>query len=204
MRSEQDVWSDKYIKVKGFTTSYKCKPPHNFRLTIKNAGYMITRVNVRLNCEEFFMDKQSSSSIGSTKVMATIAVMTALTCIFGPLSIPIGPIPISLTPFCVFFSVYVLGMKKGTIAVLLYLLIGLAGVPVFSGFTAGPAKLFGPTGGYLIGFILMALISGYFIDKFPGKYVIQFTGMILGLFALYALGTQIRHRLGAAGFAVWA
>ena len=69
------------------------------------------------------MDKQSSSNIGSTKVMATIAVMTALTCIFGPLSIPIGPIPISLTPFCVFFSVYVLGMKKGTIAVLLYLLI---------------------------------------------------------------------------------
>jgi biotin transport system substrate-specific component len=63
----------------------------------------------------------------------------------------------------------VLGMKKGTIAVLLYLLIGLAGVPVFSGFTAGPAKLFGPTGGYLIGFILMALISGYFIDKFPGN-----------------------------------
>ena len=141
-----------------------------------------------------------------------------------------------------FFSVYVLGMKKGTIAVLLYLLIGLAGVPVFSGFTAGPAKLFGPTGGYLIGFILMALISGYFIDKFPGKYVIQFFGMLLGLFALYALGTfwlaysagmtlqaafaagvapfilldvlklvlsmalgtQIRHRLGAAGFAVWA
>ena len=188
------------------------------------------------------MDKQSSSSIGSTKVMATIAVMTALTCIFGPLSIPIGPIPISLTPFCVFFSVYVLGMKKGTISVLLYLLIGLAGVPVFSGFTAGPAKLFGPTGGYLIGFILMALISGYFIDKFPGKYAIQFTGMLLGLFALYALGTfwlaysagmtlqaafaagvapfilldvlklvlsmalgtQIRHRLGAAGFAVWA
>ena len=180
------------------------------------------------------MDKQSSSNIGSTKVMATIAVMTALTCIFGPLSIPIGPIPISLTPFCV--------MKKGTISVLLYLLIGLAGVPVFSGFTAGPAKLFGPTGGYLIGFILMALISGYFIDKFPGKYAIQFIGMLLGLFALYALGTfwlaysagmtlqaafaagvapfilldvlklvlsmalgtQIRHRLGAAGFAVWA
>ena len=188
------------------------------------------------------MEKRTENSIGSTSVMATIAVMTAVTCIFGPLSLPIGPVPISLTPLCVFLSIYVLGMKKGTIAVCLYLLIGMAGVPVFSGFTAGPAKLFGPTGGYLIGFVFTALIAGYYIDKFPGKYAIQFAGMILGLSCLYLIGTlwlaysagmsfkaafaagvapfilfdilkivismiigiQIRQRLGAAGYAVWA
>lgn len=121
--------------------------------------------------------------------MVMIAVMTAITCIFGPLSIPIGPVPISLTPFCVFFSVYVLGMKKGTIACCLYLLIGLAGVPVFSGYTAGPAKLFGPTGGYLVGFIAMALIAGYVIDRFPGNVVMHFAGMLAGLAVLYAVGT---------------
>lgn len=137
------------------------------------------------------MENQNGTGtrIGNTKVMATIAVMTALTCIFGPLSVPIGPVPISLTPFCVFFSVYVLGMKKGTIAYCVYLLIGLAGIPVLSGFTGGPAKLFGPTGGYLIGFIPMALIAGYFIDRFVGNYAAQFIGMIVGLFACYALGT---------------
>lgn len=184
----------------------------------------------------------TGNCLANTKVMVTVAVMTAITCIFGPISIPIGPVPISLTPFCVFFSVYVLGMKKGTISYCIYLLIGLVGVPVFSGYTSGPAKLFGPTGGYLIGFVLMAVIAGYFIDRFSGRYLIQFAGMILGLTVCYALGTvwlaysagmtmqaafaagvapfilldvikivisiavgsQIRHRLGSAGFAVWA
>ena len=84
--------------------------------------------------------------------------MTAVTCILGPLAIPIGPVPVSLTPLAVFLSVYILGTKGGTLAYLLYLLIGAVGVPVFSGFTGGLGKLAGPTGGYLVGFILMALI----------------------------------------------
>ncbi|MDO4803630.1 MAG: biotin transporter BioY [Lachnospiraceae bacterium] len=123
------------------------------------------------------------------KSMATAAVMTALTCIFGPLSIPIGPIPFSLAPLCIMISVYVLGMKRGTLATALYLLIGLTGIPVFSGFTGGPAKLFGPTGGYLVGYILLAAIAGYFIERFPGRYLRQFAGMSLGMAVLYALGT---------------
>ena len=124
-----------------------------------------------------------------TKTMVMTALMTALACIFGPVSVPIGPVPISLAPFCIFFSVYVLGMKKGTMATCLYLLIGLAGLPVFSGFSGGPAKLFGPTGGYLVGYIFMALISGWFIDRFPGRYIVRFAGMFLGICACYTLGT---------------
>ena len=60
---------------------------------------------------------------------------------------------------------------------------------MFSSFSAGPAKLFGPTGGYLIGFIFLAMISGWFIEKFPGKRVMYFVGMVLGTAVCYALGT---------------
>ena len=113
----------------------------------------------------------------STSTIAMIALMTAVTCILGPLSVPIGPVPISLTNLAIYFTVILLGWKKGTVSYVIYLLIGLVGVPVFSSFSAGPAKLFGPTGGYLIGFIFLAMISGWFIEKFPGKRVMYFVGV---------------------------
>ena len=102
-----------------------------------------------------------------TKCIALIGLMAAVTCILGPLSIPlpISPVPISLTNFAIYLAIYVLGTRRGTLSYLIYLLIGFVGVPVFAAFTAGPQKLLGPTGGYLIGFIPMALICGIFIDK---------------------------------------
>lgn len=126
-----------------------------------------------------------------TYTLTLIATMTAVTCILGPLSIsiPFSPVPISFTNLAIYFAVYVLGAKKATISYLLYLLIGFAGVPVFSSFTAGPAKLLGPTGGYLIGFIFMAAISGLFIEKFPNKVHMAVTGMIIGTVVAYAFGT---------------
>ena len=63
-----------------------------------------------------------------------IALMTAVTCILGPLSVPIGPVPISLTNLAIYFTVILLGWKKGTVSYVIYLLIGLVGVPVFSRF----------------------------------------------------------------------
>ena len=72
---------------------------------------------------------------------------------------------------------------------MIYLLIGLAGVPVLSGFSGGPGKLFGPTGGYLIGFIPMAVIGGIFIHRFYQKLYLQAAGMILGLAVCYLFGT---------------
>ena len=88
-----------------------------------------------------------------------------------------------------FLSVYILGTKRGTIAVILYLLIGAVGVPVFSGFAGGFGKIAGPTGGYLLGYIFAALIAGWFIHRFNDNVVIQFLGMLLGLIVLYAFGT---------------
>ena len=125
----------------------------------------------------------------TTQQMALVAIMTALTCILAPFSLPIGPVPISLTNLVIYFSLYLLGWKFGTLSYVIYLLIGLVGVPVFSGFTAGPAKLFGPTGGYLIGFIPMAIIAGIVIDKYTEKWLLCLLAMIIGTIVCYALGT---------------
>ncbi|MDE6363338.1 MAG: biotin transporter BioY [Lachnospiraceae bacterium] len=126
-----------------------------------------------------------------TKELTLIGLMAAITCIAGPLSLPLpfSPVPISLTNLAIYFSVYILGMKRGTISYLVYLLLGLVGLPVFSAFTSGPAKLFGPTGGYLIGFIFMALICGYCVDRWNGRFVASFLGMAAGTAVCYLFGT---------------
>lgn len=125
------------------------------------------------------------------KSMTIISLMTAILCILGPITlpIPISPVPISLVTLAIYFSVYVLGMKRGTISCLLYLLIGFVGLPVFSAFTGGVGKLFGPTGGYMIGYIFMALISGFFIEKWAVKRILHIVGMVLGTVVCYLFGT---------------
>ena len=132
---------------------------------------------------------QERKSTSKAYSMTSIALMAAVICVVGPFTLPIGPVPITLAPLAILLSVYILGTKKGTIALLIYLLIGAVGVPVFSGFTGGVGKLAGPTGGYLIGYILFALIAGWFIHRFYDKVVIQFLGMVLALAVLYAFGT---------------
>lgn len=127
----------------------------------------------------------------STKSLVLIAMFAAITCVLAPFSIPLpmSPVPISLTVFILFFSIYILGTKHAFISYVIYLLIGLVGLPVFSGFSGGPGKLFGPTGGYLIGFGFMILISGFFIDRFSNTWWICFLGMCLGTIVCYIFGT---------------
>ena len=124
----------------------------------------------------------------STYAMVVTALMAAVTCILAPLSVPIGPVPISLTNFAIYLSLYLLDWKKGTLSYLIYLLLGLVGLPVFSGFTGGPSKLAGPTGGYIIGFIVMAVIAGLFIDNCRKPWI-QLIGMIVGTIVCYLFGT---------------
>lgn len=121
--------------------------------------------------------------------LAIIGIAAAIICILGPLSIPIGVVPVAFANLAIYIVLYALGMKKGTVSVLIYLLIGLIGIPVFSNFSGGLGKLLGPTGGYLIGYIFMALISGYIIDRFFENKVMCFLGMVLGTAFLYAFGT---------------
>lgn len=128
------------------------------------------------------------------KSLSLIGLMTAVICIMSPFSIPllISPVPITLGFLAIYFALFALGMVKGTISCLLYILLGLVGLPVFSGFSGGAGKLFGPTGGYIIGYIFLALIAGFFIDKFASKWqnwYLCLIGMILGSAVCYLFGT---------------
>lgn len=137
-----------------------------------------------------------------TKQMVLIALMTAVTCVLGPLSIPLpfSPVPISLTNFAIFLAIFVLGMKNGTISFIIYLLLGAVGVPVFSSFRGGLQVLAGPTGGYLIGFIFLALIMGFALDHFDRKLVPTIIGMIIGMVVCYAFGTVWLAKLLSLSF----
>jgi len=116
------------------------------------------------------------------------ALFAALICVMAPFGFNVGPIPITLATFAVYIAAAVLGWKWGTAAVLVYLLLGAAGLPVFSNFGAGFAKIAGPTGGYLVGYLPCALIAGLFADRFQKLWGYA-AGMLLGTVALYALGT---------------
>ena len=97
--------------------------------------------------------------------LCVIAMMTALLCVLAPMSVPIGPVPITLATMVIYFMVYVLGPWMGTCSVCLYIFLGAIGLPVFSGFVGGLGKLAGPTGGYIAGYILMAFVGGIIIKK---------------------------------------
>lgn len=126
-----------------------------------------------------------------TRQLTLAGLMTAALCILGPLSVPLpfSPVPLSLTNLAVFFAVYLLRIKGGTVCLLVYLCLGAAGLPVFSSFSGGLGKLAGPTGGYLFGFIFLALIQGFLMNAFPGKNAAAVMGMILGMAVCYFFGT---------------
>ena len=139
------------------------------------------------------------------KDMTLTAVMAALICIAGPLTIAAGPIPLSLATFAVMLAGAVLGKKRGTAAAGLYLLIGIIGIPVFSGFSGGFQKLAGVTGGYLIGYIPCAFFAGLGAERAEAenrKWLLP-AMMVLGTAVLYTIGTvwfmvQTKNSLGTA------
>lgn len=124
--------------------------------------------------------------------MTMTAVMAALICVAGPLSVFIGPIPITLSNFAVYLAAAVLGSRLGTLSVALYLLIGTLGLPVFSGFTGGLQKLVGVTGGYLIGYLPGAWIGGLAVkpnQTAPEKKWLLPLMLALGTLVIYVIGT---------------
>ena len=131
----------------------------------------------------------------TTYQLTLTAVMAAVICVLSPISlaIPVSPGPISLASMAIYLAVTVLGAKLGTLSCLIYLLLGLVGLPVFAGYTGGADKLFGPTGGYLIGYLFLALIAGAFVGRFTENkwknIAFAALGMVLGTVVLYILGT---------------
>ncbi len=127
----------------------------------------------------------------TTKNLVITALMAALMCILGPLSLPLPftPVPISLTNFVIYLAAFVLSWKYCTLSYIVYMLIGMIGLPVFSNFGSGIDKIVGPTGGYLIGFVFTALICSLINEKFVGKIYMYVIGMAAGLAMAYAFGT---------------
>ena len=125
-----------------------------------------------------------------TKNLIIIALMSAIMCILAPVSIPLffTPVPISLGVFIIYIISYVLSPIYATLSVFIYILLGFFGLPVFSGYAGGAAKLFGPTGGYIIGYLFSAFIVSFFV-RLSRSRIVHLIGMLLGLFSCYAFGT---------------
>ena len=100
----------------------------------------------------------------TTYQMSVTALMAAAMCVLGPLTVPIGAVPISLANFVICLTAWLLGPKFGTLSA-------------------------GPTGGYLVGYLLLAFIGGLFIEKSKGQPVVSGIGLVLGDAACYVLGT---------------
>jgi biotin transport system substrate-specific component len=105
------------------------------------------------------------------------------------LYLPFSPVPITGQTFAVLFVGATLGSRRGGLSLTLYILEGILGLPVFAGGTGGMAVLFGPTAGYLIGFIPAAILVGYLSEKgFDRKRTSMFIAMVLGLAVIYLFG----------------
>lgn len=117
-----------------------------------------------------------------------ISIFVVLIAICSWISIPLQ-VPFTMQTFGVFVTVGILGGRRGTVAVLVYILLGAVGVPVFAGFSGGIGNLLQSSGGYILGFLLSALIM-WAMEKILGRSLLVLgSSMVLGLLACYAAGT---------------
>lgn len=117
-----------------------------------------------------------------------IALFSVVIAICSWISIP-TTVPFTLQTFAIFTTLQVLGGRKGTYSILIYLLLGAIGVPVFANFTAGIGILFGSTGGYLVGFLICGLVYWAITAKFGEKMPVIVIAMGIGLVLCYTFGT---------------
>lgn len=130
------------------------------------------------------------TAVGSkTLDMVYIGVFTVIIAICSWITLPFGMVSFTMQTFAVFFAVGVLGGKRGTMTVLVYILLGVVGVPVYAGFGSGIGAILGQEGGYLIGFLFSALVM-WAIEKFLGRRTWALAvAMVLGLIVCYIFGT---------------
>ncbi|MBU3804230.1 MAG: biotin transporter BioY [Candidatus Cellulosilyticum pullistercoris] len=134
------------------------------------------------------IQQTSSARKLTVKDIAYISLFTALIAICSWISIP-TTVPFTMQTFAIFVAVGALGIRRGTLSIMIYLLLGAIGVPVFAGFSAGLGVLIGNTGGYLIGFVFSAIVTGTIIYYFGNKFWVMLLAMILGLVVCYIFGT---------------
>lgn len=124
----------------------------------------------------------------NTHDMAYIALFAVMITICSWISVPTA-VPFTFQTFAVFLTVSVLGGKRGTMSVFVYLLMGVVGIPVFSGFTGGIGRLFDLTGGYIVGFLLVALVMWGMEKAIGTRTPALIFAMVLGLVICYIFGT---------------
>lgn len=127
-------------------------------------------------------------SIKEITYIAMFATMIAV-CSWISVPMPVPFVPFTMQTFGIFLTVGMLGLKNGTVSVILYILLGVMGVPVFSGFKSGISALMGTTGGYIMGFVLTAVAAGLIIRRFGNKIHVTAIAMVVGLVICYAFGT---------------
>lgn len=115
---------------------------------------------------------------------AIIAVLAQVT-----IPLPFSPVPITGQTFAIGLIVTILGFRLGTLSVVVYILLGAAGVPVFSGLKAGLGIIAGPTGGYIIGFIPTAMLMGYYMNKLGYTVKHAIIANLLGMVVTLIVGT---------------
>jgi len=122
------------------------------------------------------------------KMTVYTSLFVAFIAIGAFIAIPIGPVPIVLQNMFVLLAAIILGPVWGLACVGIYLLIGLAGLPVFAGGTSGIGKLFGPTGGYLLGYLPCIFVTASISKKLGRKMYSDIIAMVIGSLIIYAAG----------------
>ena len=122
--------------------------------------------------------------------LVNTALLAALICVLAPVSLQIGPVPVSLATLAIYLVSSVAGPKRASVAVFVYILLGALGLPVFAGFTGGAQRLVGATGGYIAGYLPCAVLTGIISDRYRHRSALAYPlGMLLGTLSLYLLGT---------------
>lgn len=126
-----------------------------------------------------------------TRNLILYSLFAALTAVLSQISIllPFTPVPINLAMLSVFVSGAMLGAKGGAVSQIVYVSLGIIGIPVFANLSAGIGIILGPTGGYIAGYILASFITGLIIEKMNDSIIIYMLSMFIGLVTCYALGT---------------
>ncbi len=143
--------------------------------------------------KEHITNIKRKKSFFATKDIALIAVMTLFIVGCSYIAIPFS-IPFTMQTFAIFTSLLILGGKRGAFSIVAYLLLGMLGLPVFTGFNGGLGAFVGPTGGYLIGFVVVAIVYAIFEMLFKNNNIANI--------AVLAFSTIVLHILG--GVWIWA
>ncbi len=133
--------------------------------------------------------KTMNSAKFSLRDMALCALFAAILTISAWITVPVLEIAFTMQTFAVFLTLGLLGGKRGTITIAVYLLLGAVGAPVFSGFRGGVGALLGVTGGYLAGFLFSALVYWLITACLGEKAWVRALGMVVGLLVCYAFGS---------------